>query len=42
MERDHQAPDVIDLGSVSQDTRGDDGKYWEGFAAMPGAGLSEE
>ena len=42
MKHDDQAPGLIDLGSVSQDTQGDDGKYWEGFATMPGAGLSDE
>lgn len=42
MERDNQASNVIDLGSVSEHTLGGDGKYWEGFAEMPHAGLSEE
>lgn len=37
-----QEPDLIDLGSVSQDTRGGEGKYWEGFAEMPHAGLSDD
>lgn len=42
MERDNQSSGVIALGSVSEDTLGGDGKYWEGFAEMPHAGLSDE
>jgi hypothetical protein len=43
MERDsNQAPAVIDLGSVSGDTQGDRGVYWEGFALQPHAGISDE
>ena len=43
MERDrNEASAVIDLGSVSDDTRGDGGIYWEGFALQPHAGISDE
>ena len=43
MERDREeASAVIDLGTVSDDTRGDGGIYWEGFALQPHAGISDE
>ncbi len=42
MQRDDQASDVTELGSVSRDTLGGDGKYWEGFADMPAAGLTDD
>jgi hypothetical protein len=42
MERHEQPSEVIDLGSISEDTLGGEGKYWEGFAEMPHAGLSDE
>lgn len=42
MERDDQISGLIDLGSVSQDTQGGEGKYWEGFAEMPHGGLSAD
>lgn len=43
MERDiNEAPAVIDLGTVSNDTHGDGGVYWEGFALQPHSGISDE
>jgi hypothetical protein len=43
MEREFtDTPAVIDLGSVSGDTHGDVGIYWEGFALQPHPGISDD
>lgn len=43
MERNREEPSaVIDLGTVSDDTRGDGGIYWEGFALQPHPGMSAD
>ena len=44
MEREHcETPaSLVELGSVSGDTQGDGGIYWEGFALQPHPGISDE
>jgi len=33
---------LVELGTISNDTHGDRGVYWEGFALQPHAGISDE
>ena len=44
MERDeHTNPhELIDLGSVSSDTKGNSAPHWEAFGLRPLAGISDE
>jgi hypothetical protein len=39
---DNRAPQLVELGSVTADTRGQGGVILEGFTLMPKAGITDE
>ena len=42
MEREHDNAGLVELGSVSGDTQGAGGIYWETFVLQPHAGISHD
>lgn len=42
MERTHEPLDVVELGAISADTQGNDGRIFEGAGYLPVTGLSDD